>query len=670
MKVVLIGANIYQNFDDLNSVENDINLMKEVFDNNFDATVEVLTNEKVKSGNVKSMLKHFFSNCDYNDILVLYWAGHGAVYEGKGYLITYDSTDSEANNKIAMQDLNELIEDSPAKSILVVVDCCKSGFLTRNINAVNNVMNKEFDIKGKGRVIITATNHEDAYSLSDESNGVFTSILLQHLQEFIDDQQRDEIDVTELYSYVVRDMNDGIYKQVPCMKASIEGRFILKLKEKNYKKTNSNMKVTMLPRGANRQLEKLDKIFKNSDYLDKQHFIKEIQIYLGSELIAGKVKEISKHLFLDEALNLEIEWFEWALNFRISQMKSNYVIKLPREEAELAYKLTNEKKCIVYLKLSQLHEEILPDTIWLRINDKNIKLPGGYLRRCYRELPMKEDIEYKLMELIENQRSIITLDNSNKVAKWDTNNLTIISSFKIREKVGDIFSFKYSSTKETIFVGSIFKDRLLFNLYNSKGENIYSEKFDVNVYYFYPNSGDYIIYYNKTEIYFVSLQEKIEKNFKIRGKFLMRRQVPLFYELDEGFLLYNFNTLYIFNNKFELLKEEKIYNDGFKRIINKNLFLSRKVEHYSIVNIEKKGDWYPKKTVSRLDILQSHVLKHHIIEVREMNNEMGYFVEVTDLTTGKSEFYNMKEKPMEFTISDDNTFMAALTEYGAIKLWV
>lgn len=84
-KALIIGVNKYEHFKDLMSVEYDVKCMSETLDKHFeDMNIKEVTGIKAKSQFLKLELEYFLKNCSSQDTLILYWAGHGEVYNQKG----------------------------------------------------------------------------------------------------------------------------------------------------------------------------------------------------------------------------------------------------------------------------------------------------------------------------------------------------------------------------------------------------------------------------------------------------------------------------------------------------------------------------------------------------------------------------------------------------------
>lgn len=684
-KALIVGVNKYKydDFKDLASVENDVKTVSETFDKNFeDIHIQEVTGDKANSQYLKLEVERFLKNCDAQDTLILYWAGHGEVYNQKGYLITLDSTNNGLDfNKIEMNTLTEWIGDSPAKAILVLVDCCKSGYLTRSTsaNSIDSAISKQLDIKGKGRVIISGTNDENAYSLDDHSNGQFTQIFIQSLEAYINglDEKNDEVDITELYSSIVKDMEWSSYRQIPCMKASIEGRFLLKLKSvavTNKNVTYNNAPPANLTRGGILQIELLEKVFK-SKYLDHKHFIRSIVEHVGVDLLAAKIVEVIPHALTEGFFHVEVEWFNWVHFSKIGLLRESFLLRLDRSEAEMIFKLVSDKNCFIYIKFSIYNENLMVEKLWTKIEKKEITFPKSYTRNYTNKFEENMEDNYSWMALTKDQRHLITFDNQNNLTKWNIQNREKLQTIKLKSESDELLIIGYSSMKNTVLAVGLLNDQYAYYLYNFLGEVIYKQEVDKGIKAYLPDSGEYIIFYDKVELVFISLlDEKIEKMYKLKKGFFVRKQYPLLSESDDEIFVYSYHRFLVFNKNFEYVKEISISDDNICAITNEDLLVSYNEGYVQILNVFNKIKEFPKLKLNEQRPNDYKILGNYFVTLREKDFYSDeYIMEITDLTLSKfkasNDLFLINEKPKIVILNKDKSFIAVLTKKGAIHVW-
>ncbi|UNL96449.1 hypothetical protein CPY53_24130 [Paenibacillus polymyxa] len=661
----MVGANIYVSGDyrTLDCVENDMKDMKRIFTENFNAEVNEFIGKEVVSSKIENSLTDFFKKCESNDTLILYWTGHGDVINSKGYLITYNSTSGPLKDKVSMEYLNELIKFSDAKSILVIVDCCHSGLLARNSGNAPEMISKELEIGGKGRVIITSSNEESAYSLKDESNGVFTFYLRSELEEFIESGDN-QIDVCNLYSSIVSQMEkDSYFKQIPCLKTSIEGRFTLKLKEVKSLDKTSIFNPSLIARGSRRLLDKLNNISKKS-FLDREHYIKVIQDYSNTDCPAGNVKNISKHLLKEDVYYLQIEWFEWIEKTKLHLFNGSYMMKLTREEAEIANEMINAKKLTVYINYKTDIENVIVKRIALFIEKKEIELIGIYSRNSFIELPSENDNKFYWAEFCSDKNYLVILDEKLIITKWDWDTLTKVISHQLILGKEQIQNVQYCCNNDTFLIltesDSCFSVYLYYLQKNETAQIIQSHK---KIRTFYSKSGNYFVSYDTKQAEFISLNKKTSnKKFNFKKPWF-NRDFPIIDEDGENIIIYNYDKIDIFNQEFNSIERRNVFFTSLKSIINRDLFVGYGQETYNLYKYYmEKYEVVRKSTKIRYEG-NTFFKNLFVIEISYST------ILLRNVATGTWEAFKLNEPVYYVTINDNEDCILALTETGKILIW-
>lgn len=186
------------------------------------------------SGNLatKSMIDHalkgFFSDASSEDVLFLYWAGHGGFDQSNAYFIPYDADEATiSNTSINMSDVKKYIDETPAQTVLSFFDTCHSGALLRGTSntSIDALMNRGLDIKGSGKFVIAACT-EDQSAWDRGGHGAFTDYLIRGLEgEAIN--PKGEVDIYTLYSYVSQAVSSEFSNQHPVLKGTLSGAPII-----------------------------------------------------------------------------------------------------------------------------------------------------------------------------------------------------------------------------------------------------------------------------------------------------------------------------------------------------------------------------------------------------------------------------------------------------------
>src|SRR5215472_4716949 len=122
----------------LNAPTNDVIALQGILQDNsrgnFD-NVELSFNEDFLV--VRDHLAHFFHDRSPDDILLLYYSGHGILGRGNRlFLATSGSTlDMPRTRSLSAQEIRDFIDESRAQRQIVVLDCCHSGAFAEHAKA-------------------------------------------------------------------------------------------------------------------------------------------------------------------------------------------------------------------------------------------------------------------------------------------------------------------------------------------------------------------------------------------------------------------------------------------------------------------------------------------------------------------------------------------------------
>ncbi len=182
-----------------------------------DEHVKLLLNQDATLANVKQALFNFLRQTIDKDLVVIYFAGHGApepANPDNNYLLCYD-TDPKSLETTAfpMWDVNTaLTRYIPSKRVVVFTDACHSGGITtdlatRGMSATDdNLINQYLSSLSKtkeGIIVFTASQAgEVSQELDKLGHGVFTYYLLEGLHGKADFNNDYSVTIGELMDYV------------------------------------------------------------------------------------------------------------------------------------------------------------------------------------------------------------------------------------------------------------------------------------------------------------------------------------------------------------------------------------------------------------------------------------------------------------------------------------
>lgn len=176
-KALLVGINDYAQ-SPLRACENDARAMEKVLrrhekgDPNFDVVRILNSEEKVTGELLKSRIQDLFKT--ELEMALFYFSGHGAQTDGKTYLVAADYPNKEC--AVDLEWIMDIIQDSPAKQVVVILDCCHAG-------AAADAPEFEYPTAQirKGVTILAATTPNDV-AVEKGGNGKFTKIICRALE--------------------------------------------------------------------------------------------------------------------------------------------------------------------------------------------------------------------------------------------------------------------------------------------------------------------------------------------------------------------------------------------------------------------------------------------------------------------------------------------------------
>lgn len=157
-----------------------------------------------------------------DDVVILYYAGHGTVAGNQYFLSTYQtSLEKPAAQSIAYEKVEALLDSIPARHKLMLIDACYSGEADKNAKSSTAAFNpsnaaqqrKTFELmqtlfsdlrKSNGASVIGSSGPSELAMETDVlRNGVFTYFLKKALQDKAADLNKNgEITVSELADYL------------------------------------------------------------------------------------------------------------------------------------------------------------------------------------------------------------------------------------------------------------------------------------------------------------------------------------------------------------------------------------------------------------------------------------------------------------------------------------
>jgi len=184
---LIIGNNQYNNLSKLRTPINDAQRLDKILRQKYSFKTKLLLN--ATRTDMLDALGDYRETLSPEDSLLIFYAGHGTLTEARGYWQGVNSTDNRISDWISNVDITDQLEQMSAKHILVVVDSCYSGAISRgsieDLNPQMNETDKLSWIKQKlsliSRIAITSGG---LYPVPDGAgkHSVFAHAFISHLE--------------------------------------------------------------------------------------------------------------------------------------------------------------------------------------------------------------------------------------------------------------------------------------------------------------------------------------------------------------------------------------------------------------------------------------------------------------------------------------------------------
>lgn len=187
---------------------------------------------------VRGAIDEFFDQKKPDDLLVLYFSGHGVRDElGSLYLAVKNTLRNRLRSTAIKSDyIREAMDQSRSRRQVLILDCCNSGAFEQGTKAATgaSVGTASAFEAGYGRIILTASDStqyawEGDKVIGQTDNSLFTHFLVQGLRGEADLDGDGEITVDELYDYTYENVKLATPKQTPSKFSSKQqGEIILR----------------------------------------------------------------------------------------------------------------------------------------------------------------------------------------------------------------------------------------------------------------------------------------------------------------------------------------------------------------------------------------------------------------------------------------------------------
>ncbi len=180
---VVIGVNAYQDPDipALNGALRDADAVGAMLRDRMGYDVRMVRNGT--RADIVSMLREVADETGSHDSVVVYYAGHGYELEDtrEGYWIPSDGATTNPENWISNGDISQLLNNIPARQMLVVSDSCFSGSLVREMKVSSKQTSVETPqqiLQKRSVLVMSSGGDEPVMDEGRDGHSVFTWHLL------------------------------------------------------------------------------------------------------------------------------------------------------------------------------------------------------------------------------------------------------------------------------------------------------------------------------------------------------------------------------------------------------------------------------------------------------------------------------------------------------------
>jgi len=234
-RAVLVGIDHYPSAGSLSGCVADATAMNELLVKNHDGipnwTTKLITSQAGRVTITRDSLRralttNLFANSRDLDLL-FFFAGHGAKTPWGADLVTQDATPDSYG--VSMNDLLTLANDSPARSVTILLDCCFSGDMGNMPGIQAAGVAETFRIDKtvlRENVTIMAASRSTEVSQESGGHGEFTRVLLDGLEGGATDHQG-KVTALSLYGYISPAFD--AFQQRPVLKTYLTGPVVLRV---------------------------------------------------------------------------------------------------------------------------------------------------------------------------------------------------------------------------------------------------------------------------------------------------------------------------------------------------------------------------------------------------------------------------------------------------------
>jgi hypothetical protein len=194
-----------------------------------DEQIRILIDEDATRARILLTMQEVFSKAGPEDLLMLYFSGHGL--QGAFLPIDFDGY----SNKLFHNEITALLDRSPAKYKLCIADACHSGsLLTMRSGSVGDILTDYYTTLATAKkgtaLILSSKSEETSLESSEVRQGVFSHFLIRGMKGEADFNNNYQVTIEELFKYVYTEVRRYTnHQQSPVMDGDYDKDMIVSI---------------------------------------------------------------------------------------------------------------------------------------------------------------------------------------------------------------------------------------------------------------------------------------------------------------------------------------------------------------------------------------------------------------------------------------------------------
>ncbi len=162
--------------------------------------INLLIDERASMEGIRHGLDQLVKSADQNDVIIIYFAGHGL----KGAFVPYDYDGQ--NNLISHNEILASLSRSNAKHKVLIADACHSGSMIAQRAPFSEALEEYYSdfeqTSGGTALIMSSKENENSLEFAGMRQGVFSYYLLDGLSGKADYNKNGIVEISELFDFV------------------------------------------------------------------------------------------------------------------------------------------------------------------------------------------------------------------------------------------------------------------------------------------------------------------------------------------------------------------------------------------------------------------------------------------------------------------------------------